>query len=52
MILNLGFGGIVTLDLEIVPNIEQYMIMSASLPDCSCPYFKEMLTKSLGKQGQ
>jgi hypothetical protein len=32
MILHVGFGCIIIKDLRSVPNIEQYMITSASLP--------------------
>jgi hypothetical protein len=35
-----------------LPIIDQYMISVGSFLDYSCPYFKEMLTKSLGKQCQ
>jgi hypothetical protein len=52
IILHLGFGCIITLDLGVVPKIQQYMITIGSFLDCSCPYFKEMVTKALGKQGQ
>jgi hypothetical protein len=52
MILHPGYRCIITLDLEILPNIQQYMITIGTFPDCSCPYFKEMVTKALGKQGQ
>jgi len=47
-----GFGCIVCLDFGLEPTIEQYMLTISSFPKCSCPYFKEMATKSLGKQGQ
>jgi hypothetical protein len=52
MIPHPGFGCIVTLDLGVVPKIQQYMITIGSFPNCSCPYFKEMVTKALGKRGQ
>jgi hypothetical protein len=52
MILHLGFGCIITLDLRILPNIHQYMITIGSFLDCSCSYFKKMVTKTLGKRGQ
>jgi hypothetical protein len=48
MIPHPGFGCIVTLDLGVVPKIQQYMITIGSFPNCSCPYFKEMVTKALG----
>jgi hypothetical protein len=28
------------------------MITNGTFPKCSCPYFKEMVMKALGKQGQ
>jgi hypothetical protein len=37
------FGCIITLDLVIVPNIEQYMINIGSFPEHSYPYFKGIL---------
>ena len=41
-----------TLDSGTPPKIEQYMMTIGQFPDCSCPYFKEMSTKALGKRGQ
>jgi hypothetical protein len=52
MIPHLGFGCIVTLDSKIPPKVEQYLITIGSFPKCSCQYFKDMATKSLGKRGQ
>jgi hypothetical protein len=52
MILHLEYRCIITLDSKIPPNIQQYMITIGTFPDCSCPYFKEMVTKALSKQGQ
>jgi hypothetical protein len=52
MIPHPGYGYIITLDSGIPPNIQQYMITIGTFPNCSCPYFKEMVTKALGKQGQ
>jgi hypothetical protein len=46
------FGCIVTLDLGVMPKIHQYMITIGSFLNYSCPYFKEMVTKALGKRGQ
>jgi hypothetical protein len=43
MIPHQGFRCIITLDLETVPNIEQYMITIGSFPDHSYPYFKGIL---------
>jgi hypothetical protein len=52
MIPHPGYGCIITLVLGIPPNIHQYMITIGTFPDCSCPYFKEMVTTALGKRGQ
>ena len=43
---------IVTLDSGTPPKIEQYLMTIGQFPDRSCPYFKEMSTKALGKRGQ
>jgi hypothetical protein len=45
------FGCIVTLDSGTPPKVQQYLITIGSFPDCSCEYFKDMETKSLGKRG-
>jgi hypothetical protein len=47
-----GFGCIIALESGTIPNTQQYLITIGSFPECSCPYFKDMLTKSLGKRGQ
>lgn len=47
-----GFGCIITLDSGTAPSIEQYMITISAFPECTCPYFKEMSAKALGKRGQ
>ena len=52
MIPHPGFGCIVTLESGVVPNSNRYILSTSSFPECSCPYFKEMLAKSLGKRGQ
>jgi hypothetical protein len=52
MIPHLGYRCIITLDSDILPNIQQYMITIVTFPDCSFLYFKEMVMKALGKQGQ
>lgn len=52
MIPHPGFGCIVTFESGMIPNTHQYMITISLFPECSCPYFKEMLAKSLGKRGQ
>jgi hypothetical protein len=46
------FGCIVILDSGAPPKVEQYLITIGSFPECSCQYFKDMATKSLGKCGQ
>jgi hypothetical protein len=51
MIPHPGFGCIVTLDSRVPPKVEQYLITIGSFPECSCEYFKDMATKSLGKHG-
>jgi hypothetical protein len=50
MIPHPGFGCIVTLDSGALPKVEQYLITIGSFPECSCEYFKDMATKSLGKR--
>jgi hypothetical protein len=52
MIPHPGYGCIIILNSRIPPNIQQYMITIGTFPDCSCPYFKEMVMKALGKRGQ
>jgi hypothetical protein len=52
MIPHPGFGCIITLDSGVPPKVQQYMITIGSFPECSCEYFKDMATKSLGKRGQ
>jgi hypothetical protein len=52
MIPHPGFGCIVILDSRAPPKVQQYLITIGSFPDCSCEYFKDMATKSLGKRGQ
>jgi hypothetical protein len=52
MIPHPGFRYIITLDLGIPPKIQQDMITIGSFPNYSCPYFKELVTKALGKRGQ
>jgi len=49
---HLGFGCIVTIEAGMVPNSQQYIVTLGSYPEYSCPYFKEMSTKALGKRGQ
>jgi hypothetical protein len=52
MIPHPGFGCIIILDSRAPPKVEQYLITIGSFPECSCEYFKDMATKSLGKSGQ
>jgi hypothetical protein len=51
MIPHPGFGCIITLDSGAPPKVKQYLITIGTFPDCSCEYFKDMATKSLGKRG-
>jgi hypothetical protein len=51
MIPHLGFGCIISLDSGAPPKVQQYLITIGSFPNCSCEYFKDMATKSLGKRG-
>jgi hypothetical protein len=46
------FGCIVTLDFGAPLKVQQYLITIGSFLECSCQYFKDMATKSLGKRGQ
>ncbi len=50
MIPHPGFGCIVTLDSGAAPNVQQYVVTIGTFPECSCEYFKDMATKSLGKR--
>jgi hypothetical protein len=51
MIPHPGFGCIITLDSRTPPKVKQYLITIGTFPNCSCEYFKDMATKSLGKRG-
>jgi hypothetical protein len=51
MIPHPGFGCIICLDSGALPKVQQYLITIGSFPNCSCEYFKDMATKSLGKRG-
>jgi hypothetical protein len=51
MIPHPGFGCIITLDCGAPPKVQQYLITIGTFPECSCEYFKDMATKSLGKRG-
>ena len=47
-----ALGCIVTFDSGIPPKVEHYSITIGQFPSCSCPFFREMSRKSLGKRGQ
>ena len=47
-----GFGCIVSLISEKEPRVQKYTLSILSFPTCTCPYFEEMILKSLGGQGQ
>ena len=47
-----GFGCIITLHSGIQPSIQQYVVTVGAFPECTCPYFKEMCARALGKRGQ
>jgi hypothetical protein len=49
MIPHPGYGCIITLDSGALPKVQQYLITIGTFPKCSCEYFKDMATKSLGK---
>jgi hypothetical protein len=51
MIPHPGYGCIVTLDSGAPLKVQQYLITIGTFPKCSCEYFKDMATKSLGKRG-
>ena len=51
MVLHPGFGYIVSLHSGVQPRSENYMVTISSFPECSCPNFKEMKLRSLGKRG-
>jgi hypothetical protein len=46
-----GYGCIVTLDSGAPPKVQQYLITIGTFPECSCVFFKDMATKSLGRRG-
>ena len=50
MIPQLGFGCIVTLQSKPSPRNSTYQLTLSSLPDCTCPAFKETMSK-FGRQG-
>ena len=47
-----ALGCIVSLDSGTSPKVQQYYLTISQLPACTCPYFKEMATKAIGKRGQ
>jgi hypothetical protein len=51
MIPHPGYGCIVTLDSGAPPKVKQYLITIGTFPECSCEFFKDMATKSLGRRG-
>jgi hypothetical protein len=51
MIPHLGYGCIVTLDSGAPSNVQQYLVTIGTFLECSCEYFIDMATKSLGKHG-
>jgi hypothetical protein len=51
MIPHPGYGCIFTLDSGAPPKVQQYLITIGIYLECSCEYFKDMATKSLGKRG-
>jgi hypothetical protein len=52
MIPHPGYGYIVTLDFGAPPKVQLYLITIGTFLECSCKYFKDMATKSLGKHGR
>ena len=46
-----GFGCIVSLHSGVHPRSENYMLTISLFPECTCPNFKEMKLRSLGKRG-
>lgn len=47
-----ALGCIKTLDSGSAPKINQYHLTISQLRACTCPNFKEMVTKATGKRGQ
>ena len=46
-----GFGCIVSLISGTEPRVQKYTLSISSFPSCMCPYFEEMILKSLGGCG-
>ena len=51
MVPHLGFGCIVSLISGKEPQAQKYTMSISSFPSCTCPYFEEMILKSLGGHG-
>jgi hypothetical protein len=51
MIPHPGYGCIVTLDSGAPPKVKQDLITIGTFPECSCAFFKDMATQSLGRRG-
>jgi hypothetical protein len=51
MIPHLRYGCIITLDSRAPLKVKQYLITIGTFPECSCEFFKDMATKSLGRRG-
>ena len=47
-----GFGCIVSLISGTEPRVQKYTLSISSFASCTCPYFEEMILKSLGGCGQ
>jgi hypothetical protein len=45
------YGCIVILDSGAPPKVQQYLITIGTFPECSCEFFKDMATRSLGRRG-
>ena len=52
MVSHPGFGCIVSLMSGKEPRVQKYTLSISSFPSCTCPYFQEMILKSLGGRGQ
>ena len=46
------FGCVVSLISGNEPRVQKYTLSISSFPSCTCPYFQEMILKSLGGRGQ
>ena len=52
MVFHPRFGCILSLILGKEPQVQKYTLSILSFPTCTCPYFEEMILKSLGGRGQ